>query len=42
MLASLEFSRVDDDTIQMTFTGPRNERVYHITSIGVVEDVTDE
>jgi hypothetical protein len=42
ILATLAFHRIDEDTIEMIFTGPRNQRVYHINSIGLVEDVTDE
>lgn len=41
VLATLSFSRLDDDTIEMVFEGPRNRRAYHVTSLGQVEDVTD-
>ena len=42
LLASVEFSRVDDDTIEMVFTGPRNTRIYQITSSGVVSEVSGD
>lgn len=34
----LSFERVDDDTIEVTMTGGRRDRVFHVTSIGEVED----
>ncbi len=41
VLATLSFSRVDDDTIEMVFEGPRQRRVYHVNSVGVVDEVDD-
>lgn len=34
---TLAFERLDDDTIQVTLTGPRRERVFEVTSTGDVE-----
>lgn len=42
ILATLSFSRIDEDTIEVRLEGPRQERIYHVTRLGTVEDVTDE
>ncbi|MBK7826045.1 hypothetical protein [Nannocystis sp.] len=39
--AVLGFSRVDDDTIAVTLSGGRTDRVFHVTSTGVVSDEGD-
>lgn len=40
--ASMDFSRVDDTTIEMVFTGPKNQYTYRIDADGNVEDVTPD
>lgn len=37
----MSFARVDADTIAVTVTGGRRDRVYHVTSTGAVEDQGD-
>ncbi len=39
--AVLSFARVDDDTIAVTLSGGRNDRVFHVTRSGVVSDEGD-
>jgi hypothetical protein len=36
--ATLEFSRVDADTIEVRIDGPRRDRVFHVTSSGAVDE----
>jgi hypothetical protein len=35
---TLSFERLDEDTIEVTITGPRRSRVYEVTSTGAIED----
>lgn len=39
-VVSLSFERVDEDTIAVTMTGPRRERVFHVTRAGNVKDMS--